>query len=308
MAIVPGLPGVQVTVRVDGRDATEYNDPDVAEPQQQGGGAGGASICTKFIECKDNTTFAVHLKVANQYAWGHRNHYLAMYVYLDGVWARSTVCRERDTLLGSWEGDVAYRDARTHSGQFVRQSFKFTEVTRVEGPHDKDRYQHDLETAKKMGIIEVRLCRVILGGLDNTTTPPLPSLTPANFELTERSLKGNALSHEALMQEGVIPRPATASPDQDLQRTTPTALRKFSRQQINSLALEMLQQKQDFKNNVAKDTAERTAIKQEHEQTAKRRFGEMDESAGEELARPYKMTKTADGKEIIDLVDDGDDE
>ncbi|RYP13469.1 hypothetical protein DL765_006882 [Monosporascus sp. GIB2] len=77
MAVLAALPEVKVTVRVEGNDCVEYEDPDAAEIQ--------ASCPTsfKYIESVDDAEFWIHLHVDSDYNWDYKGHSLGVYVEVD---------------------------------------------------------------------------------------------------------------------------------------------------------------------------------------------------------------------------------
>lgn len=124
MAIIPEFPGPTVTVRINGQDAKEYDNKETAEHRNEN----GVKICTKFIECKDDTPFTVHLNVTGDYKWGHRNHSLNIATFIDGEWAKGVFCREYDMYLGDWEKDISERTYKDSAGRFMSQNFQFTGI------------------------------------------------------------------------------------------------------------------------------------------------------------------------------------
>ncbi|KAK8013071.1 hypothetical protein PG991_010446 [Apiospora marii] len=79
MAILTEIPGIQVVVKVDGKDATEYPSPD---PQHR------QAICPTscvYIESVDDARFAVELVVDESYDFARdEEHHLLIRVEIDG--------------------------------------------------------------------------------------------------------------------------------------------------------------------------------------------------------------------------------
>ncbi|OTA57242.1 hypothetical protein K449DRAFT_140071 [Hypoxylon sp. EC38] len=362
MAIIPEFPGAEVTVQIRGNVATEHDDSNTKERQQKQNKNVGTKICCKYIQCKDDAPFSIHLKVTNQYTWGHRNHSLNIAVYLDGKWVRGEFCREWNTHLGDWERDVDHRITMNEGGQFVEQGFKFTGITKIEEA-DMAQFKQDLRKLERMGTIEVRFYRVIELKDDDDGFQPQKT-SPADFELAEKALKGKAISHgagfsapmrapkapryvdsqnlpedngpiaifrflyrsqESLIQEGIISRPPSKG---DKKSATPAALSGLTQEEIETLAMERLQQKRlswfseaesrltgslerkrkkeedenikDIKD--VKDVKDIKEVKKEGKGPVKHEISQTIDLTAP--PRPYKKAKKADGKVIIDLDDE----
>ncbi|RYP11405.1 hypothetical protein DL764_000059 [Monosporascus ibericus] len=342
MAIIDGLRGVDVTIRIDGQTATEYADPDAPAA----GNAGGRKTSSQYIECKDKAKFAIHLRVTKDYAWGHRNHSLNISIYIDGEYAKGELCREGDTLFQPWECDVGHRIVRLRGNQpsqqdrYVAQAFEFSGIKKVDDAPD-ERVVSEVSKAKKLGLIEIKFFRCVeSGGAD---TAPQASREQST-EFASKALKGKATSHmtrptaapnyikcsnlradsgpiaifrfiyrskEGLVAEAIIPRPP---------RARSVTLEGLSEEQIRTLATEALERRsavsdpeypvreREVDNCVQKpEPGVKQEIKQEP-RGVKRESGQGEtvNLTGEEdpPPRPYKVAKTAAGKEVVDLLDD----
>ncbi|KAK2047427.1 hypothetical protein LZ31DRAFT_592330 [Colletotrichum somersetense] len=69
MAVINGLPGVKVSIRLNGsgEDCPEYDDPK-PPPTPASSGAATHSI-SKVIESKDDTNFSIHFEVEDAHRW-----------------------------------------------------------------------------------------------------------------------------------------------------------------------------------------------------------------------------------------------
>ncbi|RYP75318.1 hypothetical protein DL771_002414 [Monosporascus sp. 5C6A] len=193
MAIIDGLRGVDVTVRIEGQAATEYADPDAPAA----GNAGACKISSQYIECKDNAKFTIHLRVTKDYAWGHRNHSLNIGIFIDGEYAKGELCREGDTLFQPWECDVAHRTIRLGGSQpgqqkrYAAQAFEFSGIKRVDDAPD-ERVISEVSKAKKLGLIEVKFFRCTESGGSDTLPP---ESREQSTEFASKALKGKGTSH-----------------------------------------------------------------------------------------------------------------
>ncbi|KAI1083945.1 hypothetical protein F5B20DRAFT_576883 [Whalleya microplaca] len=350
MAIIQGVPGIEVTVRVEGIEVIELSHPEATDVSQRR--TDGTKSVNKYIECVGGAHFGVHVAVFQEYAWGHRNHSLNIALFLDGKWAKGEYCREWNTHLGVWEQVMTHRVTRNRSGDFVEQAFQFAKVNKVEDV-DTEQHEHDLKRVKRMGSIEVRVYRAIEHAADDEFRPEGP--TPVDFGVSAKALKGKTISHgagystpvqtnrpryvgctnlqedngpiaifrflyrsrEGLMQEGILRRPSpetllveteapmpisieTPSPTPaPAQKPVPakTTLEGLSQGQIRALALEKLQEGTPIDPQIKQEQKQKVLIKRE--------FGEIiDLTEPEEPARAYKMSKTANGKDVIELDND----
>lgn len=91
MAVLDSLPGVEVTVVVDGEDLHEYQDADMEDNED---------TVTKYIEAVDGANFAIKIKATNNTVF--KGHFLNFRTSLDG----SSVCNPLIRRVG--------RRARTH--------------------------------------------------------------------------------------------------------------------------------------------------------------------------------------------------
>lgn len=83
MAVIDDVPGITVTVQVNGQDATEYTDPHPSERDRDD--APVCPVCTKFIEAIDDTVFSVTVAVDDKiYAWRDVEHILGFFTTVDG--------------------------------------------------------------------------------------------------------------------------------------------------------------------------------------------------------------------------------
>lgn len=74
MAVLDGLPGVEITVVVDGKDLHEYQDADMEDDED---------TVTKYIEAVDNANFAIKIKVAKGATF--KGNRLSFKVLVDGA-------------------------------------------------------------------------------------------------------------------------------------------------------------------------------------------------------------------------------
>ncbi|KAI1388880.1 uncharacterized protein F4822DRAFT_261210 [Hypoxylon trugodes] len=192
MAIIAEIPGVEVTVRIAGEVAEEHDGPKATDRKIK---ESVLKTCNMFIECRDNTPFAIHLKVDNDYRWGRKNHSLNIATYIDGQWAKGHYCRQWDVHRGPWECDVSYRIVRNERGELEQQSFQFASIA-ASGGLDFDQYQRDLKKVQQMGTIEVKIYRVIEDDSDDANShSKVPGVGITGTTISKKALDGKTVSH-----------------------------------------------------------------------------------------------------------------
>ncbi|KAI1738370.1 hypothetical protein F4680DRAFT_188973 [Xylaria scruposa] len=186
MAILDDVPGVEVTVRVAGKEAVEY-DPDEEERHSLVESATSPTT-TKYIESIDGAHFSIKIAASHRYAWGYKDHSLAFAVYIDGNPILSR--------LISNPGDMIIRDQNafcSESQQWKRYKLGFSAVSTTDDCR-KERVAQDCKVARRLGRIRVVVKRCIKLGLKPKTTRRVANHTQ-KFELAEKSMKGRAISH-----------------------------------------------------------------------------------------------------------------
>ncbi|KAI1101993.1 hypothetical protein F4804DRAFT_281533 [Jackrogersella minutella] len=314
MAVLQDVPGVEVTVEIAGRDAVEYDDPDAREQDST------KPTSSKYIECIDGAKFGIKMVVTEGYEWGYKNHSLSARSYVDGNFIISRVISRKRLIDGrcvyTEKGNQSYC-AQTR--QWRLHECKFSAVTTIDDAK-KDRVEKDLEISKNLGVIKVEFYRCINHGYKETDYAGYTKTShkDAGYELSEKSLKGKAISHgtsfsepkhmrapafvrtvnldedngpiavfqfhyrsrDALKREMIIPRsPSPADPD----------IACMSRAELERLAEERLNQlRQDG------------SVKEERKPIVKRERGQTIDLSNENT-RPAKSRRPV---EIIDLTDD----
>ncbi|KAI1132221.1 hypothetical protein F5Y10DRAFT_284118 [Nemania abortiva] len=190
MAIIEGLSGIEVTIITNGCTAKEYDDP-------YGGldkGYKCAQVVTKYIECKDDEPFRIHLKVTDEYAWGFKDHLLNLAAVIDGIWVKGELCRQKDTEEEDWEQDISYRVVKNpdNPARYVLQEFAFARIIKVDDATD-EQHASDVDRMERLGTIEVQVHRA-------TSREPGPALIPRGehpreFAVSRDAAKWRAPSH-----------------------------------------------------------------------------------------------------------------
>lgn len=119
MAVLEGVPGVKVTIRVNNVDCVEYDDPEPPEHPAQ-------PTSSKYIESSDNAKFVIRFEVNHSYRWGYRKHVLCFRCYVDGKFVRGAVQRQNDAML--WRDIQGKDEFSTSTGSWVIRKLQFAAV------------------------------------------------------------------------------------------------------------------------------------------------------------------------------------
>ncbi|KAI0016620.1 hypothetical protein F4780DRAFT_669012 [Xylariomycetidae sp. FL0641] len=202
MAILPGIPGIEVSVSIEGQQAAEY--PTSGKPEHLGT-RGLSSSVSKLIECKAGEQFTINLKVSDRYEWGLKSHGLNLAAFVDGEWVKGELCREHSTRHAPWERTISYRIVKSPSSPsgFASQSFRFLNLRYVNNATDR-RARQDRDRAKYLGSIEVKVYRMVESSGRTTYSPPYDR--QERLTLATQSIEGKPPSHVTWFTE---PQPVT---------------------------------------------------------------------------------------------------
>ncbi|ETS79320.1 hypothetical protein PFICI_09173 [Pestalotiopsis fici W106-1] len=308
------VPGMEVTVQINGVDVKEYDAPEAGDEDKD------YPTITKYIESIDDAFFAVNLNINNHYDWRHgkAKHCLSCECYVDGCWIGARVVKEARDIL------IRGHQSINNAGEGELSKLQFASIQTIDDAK-KERVEKDMKATKNLGLIDVKLYR----GTEHGAIAHQAERSPKRdrFEFAEKSLKGKAISHgttlrskeqitkpywvdfrhlpednkqpiarfrflyrsrDALKREMIIPRSPTPSPP-TFNALSDAELRRLARERFNQL--------QD------------SAVKNESSRPIKRELGEVYDLTGStapKKQRKGKMTRLESGRrvEVIDLSDD----
>ncbi|TKW59438.1 hypothetical protein CTA1_10229 [Colletotrichum tanaceti] len=207
MAIIHDLPGVKITVQVDGQDAVEYDDPDGLENDANRKNARWRTF--SYVESKDDAFFSVRYQIDNSHRWQSPVHALSLTLYVDGKRMDGVVCEATrfhnyDSFF-VWDHKVdGSRERSTASGYERLNKFKFSKVTTTDDAA-KDRVESDSTRAKLLGTIEVFIYSMIITGPSRYISSGHRHETQRDgFNIAEKALKGRAVSHGTSFADGGV--------------------------------------------------------------------------------------------------------
>ncbi|KAH7156167.1 hypothetical protein EDB81DRAFT_880496 [Dactylonectria macrodidyma] len=302
MAVLPGIPGLSVSIGVEGVIATEYDDPEEHPPCKY-----GARSTHCFIESKAGAEFNIQMTLTPDYVPipGHTNVYAHPIIDGDTLHGES-ICHGHE-----WSSlrTVVHAGAYTPSNvpyRINRSSFVFTPIMTCDSQDSLS--LHDPDAMKWLGTIRVMVVSAIHTGSRAEYAGPEKK---GNVEIPEKLLKGRDLahgpalststliytprfavthghltvgmfyfhcrSHKALQSHMIIPH----SPPPTMPLPKDDGLGRLSEAEIRRLASERLQ---DIK------VMDEGVVKREPDSPPK-------------TLRPLKMVKLEDGKEAFDLTE-----
>ncbi|THY27019.1 hypothetical protein D6D00_05256 [Aureobasidium pullulans] len=178
MAILDSLPGVEITVVVDGEDLHEYQDTDMEDEE---------NTVTKYVEAVTGANFAIKACVSQYFKY--EGDCLGIRVEVDGLFVSSPLFKPhgRSTFLadGVFVGDENIRKLR----------FSKLEIVNEHGFG----LPKDLERVKNLGCIKVQVSHLNMGIKYESLSRS--SLDIEDGFISEKAIKGQALTHSYSLDE-----------------------------------------------------------------------------------------------------------
>ncbi|KAG9587462.1 hypothetical protein KCU77_g9196, partial [Aureobasidium melanogenum] len=182
MAVLDGLPGVEVAVVADGEDLHEYQDADMEDDED---------TVTKYIEAVDNTNFAIKIKVTKDAKFKGRA--LSFRMSVDGSSVRNALVRS--TLVRARTHVRVVEGAQVKAQRMRKLKFNALETVTEHGFG----LSQDIERVKDMGKIEVRVCHVNM--IKKIQTKYRNPHSGNGSFISEKALKGQGMTHSYSLDE-----------------------------------------------------------------------------------------------------------
>ncbi|KAH0159986.1 hypothetical protein KCU67_g6903, partial [Aureobasidium melanogenum] len=175
MAVLDGLPGVEVTVVVDGQDLHEYQDADMEDDED---------TVTKYIEAVDNANFAIKIKVSEDVEF--KGDCLSFDISVDGVHI------DRPLVSGPISQEVLRVADGVRVGSEHIRKLKFNALEIV----DKHGFglPKDLDRVKDLGKIKIRVTHQNKIRQTFNKIYSQPDRGSEEF-ISEKAIKGHAVTH-----------------------------------------------------------------------------------------------------------------
>lgn len=104
MAVLEAIPGIKVTVRINGVDCPEYDDLDVPEQQLS------HPTSSKYIESPDNAEFTLCIGVNKDYDWGDKSDCLVFAIRVDSALIHQPIVEKNQLANGYYERVIRGQD------------------------------------------------------------------------------------------------------------------------------------------------------------------------------------------------------
>ncbi|KXJ96432.1 hypothetical protein Micbo1qcDRAFT_210709 [Microdochium bolleyi] len=222
MAINDDIPGLQVTVLVDGNAAPEFVDLAVETRD-------GCSATTRYIESRGDATFTVQVVCDDDYGWGYKDHAINAVLFVDGGYVDNCIIGQTGPSA-VFQGPTRYDASRR---EWSVRGMKFSTVRTVEEPEadfTSLSQVHELFTRMntkngraslaELGSIRIEIYRgavtdrrvarrvaslatgamlssysSLLHSDDSTSSAVTSAAAPSGLEICEKSLKGRSVTH-----------------------------------------------------------------------------------------------------------------
>ncbi|THZ08482.1 hypothetical protein D6C93_00503 [Aureobasidium pullulans] len=175
MAILDSLPGVGITVVVDGEDLHEYQDTDMEDEE---------NTVTKYVEAVTDANFTIKIKGSQELEY--KGDCLSLDVLVDGLRIQRPLIGREATRNGGYTRLV--EGLKVNAGYMRRLRFNTLETVTEHGFG----LPEDLERVKTMGKIEVRLVHKIW---DKPTERTYKDVANDIGIISEKAIKGQAMTH-----------------------------------------------------------------------------------------------------------------
>ncbi|KAK1752692.1 hypothetical protein QBC47DRAFT_389113 [Echria macrotheca] len=271
MAIIPGIPGVNVTISVGDQTATEYDAPDdddhggltiddfhdtrsamaalpsgdgdrsKREVKQQAADGAALPYVLKYVEAKAGEQFAI--KIRQDTTFRHYSHHFGYVAKVDGMNIRiqhegAATARARGEPWESIVDSILVKDPVSVSG-WVEQRFRFGALEVTEEPMDPtEDIKKQIEKAKSVGVI-----RLSFYHLEDSTEVRDSVGAPVQGwakKVSEKTLKGRAVDCALDLSQTKptrAPRPYTVAKFTD-RKQRPFAIFEFRYRSMDGLIKE----------------------------------------------------------------------
>lgn len=192
MAVLDGLPGVEVTVVVDRKDLHEYRDSDTVDKED---------FVIRYIEVVDGADFAVNIKTSMDFEF--KGDVLSSQVSIDGTPICYAIITPTDVQAGACNCKVG--GVRMDENSIRRLKFRVLETgTRnyasgielwltVTVSEDDAGASGNKERVRNLGKIEIRVYHENKLGLDTSNNYQGPTINES--VISEKDIKGKAITH-----------------------------------------------------------------------------------------------------------------
>ncbi|KLU86303.1 hypothetical protein MAPG_05318 [Magnaporthiopsis poae ATCC 64411] len=325
MAISDQIPGLEITVRVDGKRAIEHDD-DAAydEPCDVDFDSPNGVRVVKYVEAVSGAPFCVRLERSRNFVF--RGHHIGWSISVDGgpEWWLQEISARNPVRGAQWCSEAhGYYTGDSVSG-FIPKRWKFGDliIESADTRSTAEAMAMQSSRAKSLGVIKVSVHHLLLP--NQITTRHAFYEDAETGPINEKALKGRALSLRTTAD--IVPnsaRPDTYSYKKNFldPRGRPFAVFEFRYRTREDLIKEailrpppdpaedtpgkqtiiLLDDDNDDAAGKAKEEAKVIKLEKKHVAGIKREAGEASQAPP---SRRFKQTRRPDGKFLVDLTDD----
>ncbi|KAG9235596.1 hypothetical protein BJ875DRAFT_266867 [Amylocarpus encephaloides] len=315
MAILAGIPGIEVTIQSEGHTLQEYPDEDGFHHRKLS--APEDCISTSYIQCTSDATFEIRYDVTPEFQYTSLHSTLIFEADVDGK-GIGLMYDQR----GDWHAIMSNAFVRQSSTQVSKYKLKFGSITKVDDA-DSSRVKDDVELAYGLGEILVHVHRVNKGSPRVAfVNKPLEAVP----EISEKALKGRTVSHGVVYgREERVHKPLGPEILYPLGPNNPLGIFRFKYRSREALQQEMIIPRSPAPDiiplanafNPGESRAARLArLKQEIEHIKEESAPESSSARGQKRlavddddvqivnVRPLKTSRRQPEELVIDLTDD----
>jgi len=189
MAIIREL-RLEVSIFCNGKRTREYLGPEGPRVQDHD----FTYQCDRYIEIEDGAEFSIW--VANHDFSPHtelwaENNLITVWPFIDGMKAEGA---NLDCQTGSYREIEGVRTFSEDSAAATLRRFRFAAVQTTDEASN-DQVERDAKVARQLGMIQVKVFRTTGGYQATTVRQKKYQLSSGDIQLSEKSLKGRAVSH-----------------------------------------------------------------------------------------------------------------
>jgi len=203
MAILNKLPGLEVTININGVPLQEYkqdsDDLYEASPGLSGEWQDARTVC-KYIEAATDTEFSI--VVTGEPEFERSSPSLICALYIDGKWVWEPIFTEPTLRRPKFRSETKgiFVDMPTGRGdQSLLKKFKFAKIETTSDDARVGDLKNDTERMGKVGEILVKIYRGDKGEPSQNKLTSFDPLGDGSGEVHEKALKGQAKSHSVLL-------------------------------------------------------------------------------------------------------------
>lgn len=119
MAVLPGVPGFSISIRIAGQDADEFHPPFSSAAD---------GIVYRYIECQTGSRYTIVCRCPGDLPFNDNEDLLVLRILIDGHPFDSIGYRKASVQEGPWEDEIAFRERDVGTDRPWREYPMFLDV------------------------------------------------------------------------------------------------------------------------------------------------------------------------------------